>query len=442
VDTQTGNLGEVSVAGGGHKVGAYGYLINNDGSDGAQWLRRSLDLAGLGTTSHLISPLLTPGEFVIDSHLSWNQALPSTLVPVLISTYRDPSETAPWRAWDDEIIAVRTDGVESRVWRFAHHRSRYASFYDSPRGNVSQNGRFFMFTSNWEATLGAGRQDVFIVELPADVCTDALLPAYNSLPAGSASASLSVQAQGGCGWTAMSHADFITILSITGSPGNGTVSYSVAANTGTSARSGTITVAGQTFTLYQGVPFKDVPPGDQFYTEIGKLSARRITAGCGQDSNGNPIYCPDNAVTREQMAIFIMRSLGEFNPPMPATQRFVDVGPERAGYRFIERMAQLGITAGCGDGTAYCPDLSVTRAQMAIFIDRALGYFDPPTPSTATFADVPNSGATASSFRFIEQFASLGISSGCDLGPPRRYCPSNPVTRRQMARFLVVAFNL
>jgi hypothetical protein len=74
------------------------------------------------------------------------------------------------RGLEDEIIAVRTDGVPT-VWRFAHHRSVYAgNFWDTPRGNVSQDGRFFMFTSNWEKTLGVEksgniRRDVFIVEL-------------------------------------------------------------------------------------------------------------------------------------------------------------------------------------------------------------------------------------------------------------------------------------
>jgi hypothetical protein len=86
---------------------------------------------------------------------------------VLVSTYRERTNSSPWRAWDDEILAVRTDGEVVTVWRFAHHRSRYTKFWDSPRGNVSQDGRWFLFTSNWEGTLGTDRVDAFIVELPA-----------------------------------------------------------------------------------------------------------------------------------------------------------------------------------------------------------------------------------------------------------------------------------
>jgi hypothetical protein len=75
-------------------------------------------------------------------------------------------------------------------------------------------------------------------------------------------------------------------------------------------------------------------------------------------------------VTREQMAAFIIRSLGEFNPPTPAQQRFLDVPPSNPFYNFIDRMAVLNITAGCG-GSNYCPTSAVTREQMAAFLVRA-----------------------------------------------------------------------
>jgi hypothetical protein len=73
------------------------------------------------------------------------------------------------RAWDGEIICASMDG-SFNVWRFAHHRSSVANlFWDQPRANVSQDGRFVMFTSNWGGTVGTGpdgaRQDAFIVQL-------------------------------------------------------------------------------------------------------------------------------------------------------------------------------------------------------------------------------------------------------------------------------------
>src|SRR5207247_2000418 len=98
-----------------------------------------------------------------------------------------------------------------------------------------------------------------------------------------------------------------------------------------------------------------------------KLSALGITSGCGE---GN--YCADANVTREQMAAFLLRSLGEFAPPLPTTQRFLDVAPQSPFYRFIEQMALRQITAGCGGGN-YCPGENVTRGQMAAFLVRAFG---------------------------------------------------------------------
>src|SRR6266404_6178351 len=113
--------------------------------------------------------------------------------------------------------------------------------------------------------------------------------------------------------------------------------------------------------------FSDVPGNNPFYTEISNIAYRQITVGCG---GGN--YCPNDNVTRAQMAAFIMRSLGEFNPPPPATQRFNDVPPSNPFYAFIDRLAVLGITVGCGGGN-YCPDDFVSRGQMAAFIMRGIG---------------------------------------------------------------------
>src|SRR5207245_4970222 len=94
---------------------------------------------------------------------------------------------------------------------------------------------------------------------------------------------------------------------------------------------------------------------------------------------GQGKYCPGDNVTREQMAAVIIRALGDFNPPPPAQQRFADVPPENIFYAFIEEMAVRRITLGCG----------------------------------------------------------TDASTGMPL-----YCPKDPVTREQMAAFLVRALNV
>jgi hypothetical protein len=95
--------------------------------------------------------------------------------------------------------------------------------------------------------------------------------------------------------------------------------------------------------------FADVPVTDTYYNDVVKLAAREVTLGCGTDPNtGQPLYCATAQVTRAQMAAFIMRALGVYNPPTPAQQRFADVPPTHAFYAHIDQMAFLNITLGCG----------------------------------------------------------------------------------------------
>jgi hypothetical protein len=111
------------------------------------------------------------------------------MMPFVSGLYRSPASTTEWRAWDDEIVAVQTDAPSNQdatVWRFAHHRSdvrsdldaTQLSFWYEPRPNVSRDGRWVLFTSNWEKTLGTdptgepgtgARQDVFLVALAAGI---------------------------------------------------------------------------------------------------------------------------------------------------------------------------------------------------------------------------------------------------------------------------------
>ena len=206
-----------------------------------------------------------------------------------------------------------------------------------------------------------------------------------------------------CAWTASTASTFIHTTSGAASTGTGAVQYSVDANPGSTIRSDTITIAGHTFTVYQGINFLDVPSNDVFYTVVGQLSARGVTLGCG---GGN--YCPNDPVTREQMAAFILRAKGEFSPPTPASQRFNDVPPQNVFYNFIDRLAVLQITLGCTpDHLFYCPSDPVKREQMSAFILRGLGEFNPPTPGSQRFSDVPPANVF---YNFIDRLAVLQIT--------------------------------
>jgi hypothetical protein len=287
------------------------------------------------------------------------------------------------------------------------------------RIKVEALGNVFFDISNTNFTIASG-------------CPAFLTPFNPSFPANGGMGTIAVSAGAGCAWNATTTAPWITINSGSGT-GNGNITFTVAQNLSTSSnRTATISVAGLTANVAQGVAFLDVPPTDQFYTEIGKLSARGVALG---DGTGH--FNPDQFVTREQMAAFIERSLGDFNPPMPPSQRFLDVPPSNQFYNFIDRLAIRQITLGCGGGN-YCPADNVLREQMAAFLVRALGEFNPPTPASQRFGDVPPSNQF---YNFIDRLAVLNITLGCQPGNPPLYCPSAFVTRGQMAAFLVRAFN-
>jgi hypothetical protein len=89
----------------------------------------------------------------------------------------------------------------------------------------------------------------------------------------------------------------------------------------------------------------------------------------------------------------------------------------------------------------YCPDTNITLAEMAVFIERALGNFNLSPKPSDIFADVPATGAPAIFTSFIDQFYNDGIAMGCGKNP-MCYFPLNNVTRQEMAVFVVRAFGI
>ena len=120
--------------------------------------------------------------------------------------------------------------------------------------------------------------------------------------------------------------------------------------------------------------------------------------------------------------------------PAPVTStRFADVDASHPHAAFIERFADLGVTQGCGDGTQFCPDDAVNRAQMAVFLSRAYNLPAGPDPN---FSDVPDDAWYAPE---VAKLAASGVTQGC--GDGTRFCPGQDTTRAQMATFLYRAEN-
>ena len=149
---------------------------------------------------------------------------------------------------------------------------------------------------------------------------------------------------------------------------------------------------------------------------------------------GNGLFCPSEPILRSVMAVWLVRALGE-SPSEESGSRFSDVDSDEWWSPYVERLADLGVTAGCAtDPPRFCPDKAVTRAQMATFLVRA---FDLEAAASAGFTDT--SGNTHEDS--IDTLAAADITAGCGTDP-LRYCPSKSVTRAQMATFLARALDL
>ena len=112
--------------------------------------------------------------------------------------------------------------------------------------------------------------------------------------------------------------------------------------------------------------FVDVPcEGTANSDYIEELYNEGITAGCSADPL---MYCPNDPVTRAQMAVFLLAAKeGVGYTPPACTGIFNDVACPSPFADWIEELYNRGITAGCGGGN-YCPNDSTTRAQMAVFV--------------------------------------------------------------------------
>jgi len=217
--------------------------------------------------------------------------------------------------------------------------------------------------------------------------------------------------------------------------------------------------------IHIGNSFSDVPPSQPFYKKIETLLHAGVSTGCGGTK-----YCPGDPVRRDQMAIFIARSLAGSADGIPSsgtfegagynctaggTSLFLDVAPTDAFCRHVHYLAALGVTTGC-QTAHYCPADEITRDAMASFIAKAavapeggaavpISYTDPGTALSYScdasspnihFTDVPPSNPFC---KHIHYLWARGIVSGCTAAA---YCPTQLVLRDAMAKFLSNGFGL
>ena len=136
--------------------------------------------------------------------------------------------------------------------------------------------------------------------------------------------------------------------------------------------------------------FSDVPIDYWAYDYITAIYNDGITMGCAQDDPSSPEnerrYCPEDNVTRGQMAAFIIRAKYGEDFSYTATPYFTDVPSTNTFFKYVQKLRDDGITAVSG---TYAVDSYVTRGQMAAFIIRAKHGENFSYTTTPYFSDVP-----------------------------------------------------
>jgi hypothetical protein len=182
-----------------------------------------------------------------------------------------------------------------------------------------------------------------------------------------------------------------------------------------------------------------LPPGGSFVDDDGNVHEGGIEAiaaegiTLGCNPPANDRYCPEKTVTRGQMAVFLARAL-DLGPT--SNDYFIDDETSlfEAG---INRLRAAGITQGCNPpaNNRFCPDRDMTRGEMAAMLARAFNY---PVSNHNRFND--DNGHIFE--QAIQKIAAAGVTVGCNPPANNRFCPNDPIRRDQMATLLTRANHL
>ncbi len=194
--------------------------------------------------------------------------------------------------------------------------------------------------------------------------------------------------------------------------------------------------------LQAGAEFNDVSPTAAYFDAANLMFEAGVTTGCIEGSTPETrSFCPNDNVTREQMAAFIVRAVtGTITPAIyNTTPYFTDVPSTNSFFPYVQKMEEVDITTGCGGGL-FCPTATIPRWEMGMFMVRArLMLYGASFTYNATpyFADVPtNVEGNGLPFPFIQRAYEENVTNGCGTNP-LIYCPDDLVTRGEMASFIM-----
>ena len=171
--------------------------------------------------------------------------------------------------------------------------------------------------------------------------------------------------------------------------------------------------------------FTDIS-GSVHKADINEIGVLRITLGCNPPDN--TLFCPLNSVTRGQMAAFLNRAL-----KLPAATGDIFTDDETSIFEDdINRLVSVaGTDLACSAGK-FCANEFITRAEMALFLQRTL---DLQATGETSFVDAVGNPYEAE----INILGDTRISLGCNPPTNDEFCPDRTVLRQEMASFLVRA---
>jgi hypothetical protein len=188
----------------------------------------------------------------------------------------------------------------------------------------------------------------------------------------------------------------------------------------------------------QATTFADVPAAHPYYEEIEWLYRNGYTAGCATD----PLrYCPDATMNRAESSVFVERGIhsATYDPPTPSSQVFADLPLDSWAAKWVNGLWVDQYTSGCGTNPlVYCPWQGHTRAEGCVFYLRML--------NGATY-EPPQPAAQAFSdvpldtwyAKWVQAAYDSGLIDPCQASPEPRFCPADPLTRGLAAHMMARA---